>query len=80
MRYMRYYAAANTPEALENAGSPKSKELPRLRDLNGELSPRTFGDATQPRQPTVLGSWRDETAVAAQPMVLSDLLRTSIKV
>jgi hypothetical protein len=39
--------------------------LVRVADLNGELSRRTLGDATQPRQPTVLRSWRDETAMAA---------------
>ena len=39
--------------------------LVRVADLNGELSPRTFGDATQPRQAPVLRLWRDGMAMAA---------------
>lgn len=39
--------------------------LVRVADLNGELSPRTFGDAILPRQATVLRLWRDEMAMAA---------------
>jgi hypothetical protein len=39
--------------------------LVRVADLDGELSPRTFGDAPQPRQATVLRLWRDEVAMAA---------------
>ena len=37
----------------------------RVADLNGELSPRSFGSPTQARQSTVLKQWYGELPMAA---------------